>query len=312
MKKVFVSLFVIGLFIISGCNTLEKWQVEIVEIPNAATNKESPVSFKISKEGKPATDLSVNATFEMEKMDHGTIEVDLSEQANGIYSGEVSLPMDGEWQAFLDISDGNNRSEEIISFTVNGNKEEANLSSDNEVIATINDDNIYQEDIDFYKQINMIQIAMNREADKKRFTGKELEEVDAYWDQQETIAKDKNTLLTQIIRLRAMALLAEEKGHKATTEEIEKKLTEAKKAYETSSVAMEMIQSFGEDKFWDIQKRQQEAIVLVSKVQQDVLTNVKKENPKAEQNEINMLAEKKYEELVVSQIGTLNIKINKS
>lgn len=69
-----------------------------------------------------------------------------------------------------------------------------------------------------------------------------------------------------------------------------------------------MIKKFGEDRFWEKQKSQYELIVLAKKVQQDIMDNVKKANPKAESKEINMLFAKKYEELLVSQVKNWIIK----
>lgn len=308
MKKVVAIL--LGLFVISGCNGSSNWDVELAETPNVIESQAAPVTFKISTDDKPAANLEVNAKFEMAKMDHGSLEVELAEREEGVYTGEVELPMEGDWQAFLTISDGKNSTEEVITFTAQ--KGETSVNNEGDVVASINGENINTEDVEFYKLINMIQIEMYREADQKKYKGKELDEAMKYWDQQVSAAKNENTLLTQIIRLRAMALLAVEKGHKATTEEIQAKLAETKEAYQNSPRAQEMIKQFGEANFWMIQEKQQNAIVLVSKVQQDVLSNVKKDNPNAESKEINMLAEKKYEELLVSQVSTLKIKINKS
>ncbi|WP_134699349.1 hypothetical protein [Ammoniphilus sp. YIM 78166] len=178
-------------------------------------------------------------------------------------------------------------------------------------VATINGEGITGEDLAFYELINQIQLEMNREADRGRYTGQELEAAMKFWDQRMEETKERNLLLTQIIRLRAVALLAQEKGYTPQPEEVEEGLMEAKKAYQTSPVAMKLIQGYGEEKFWEQQEVQHERIVLVKKVQQDILANVKRANPEAAGNELVMLAEKKYEELLVSQVGSLNILIAK-
>ena len=59
------------------------------------------------------------------------------------------------------------------------------------------------------------------------------------------------------------------------------------------------------------ERKQYQLIVLSKKVQQDVINKVKKENPKAEEKEVNLLANKEYEELLISQIGTLKISLAK-
>lgn len=192
--------------------------------------------------------------------------------------------------------------------TVSGCSDNTGVSS-KEVVAKINGEEITQEDLAFYQLINVMQIEMYREADKKKYTGSELEQAMKYWDAQEQDAKTQNLLLTQIIRLRAVALLAKEKGHQATPEEMNQEIAKVKEIYKQQPVATKMIQEYGEEKFWQQQQIQYERIVLAGKVQQDVIDNVKKANPKAEAKEINLLAEKKYEELLVSQMGTLKIEI---
>jgi len=177
------------------------------------------------------------------------------------------------------------------------------------VVAKINGEPITQADLDFYQFINLIQIEMYRAADQSTYQGEELNQAMKYWDAQAEDAKNPNTLLTQIIRLRAMSLLAEEKGHQATAEEVDKEVAKVKEIYQKQPVAMKMIGEYGEEKFWDQEKAQYERIVLVNKVQQDMIQKVKEANPNADAKEINMLAEKKYEELVVSQMGTLEIEI---
>lgn len=179
-------------------------------------------------------------------------------------------------------------------------------------VATINGEAINEEDLEFYKVINRIQIAMNREAVEKQLQGKELEESMKFWDRQEAAAKDRNTLMTQIIRLHAVALLAKEKGYMASEPEVSTELEAVKKIYGEHPAASKAIQEYGEKQFWNKEHSQYRLIVLSKKVQQDVINKVKEANPKAEDKEINMLASKKYEELLVSQIGTLKIKIGRS
>jgi hypothetical protein len=68
-----------------------------------------------------------------------------------------------------------------------------------------------------------------------------------------------------------------------------------------------MIKEYGEKSFWNKELSQYQLIVLSKKVQQDVMNKVKKANPKAEEKEIYFLANKEYEELLISQMGTLKI-----
>lgn len=175
------------------------------------------------------------------------------------------------------------------------------------LVAKINGDSITEEDLDFYKLMNQIQLAMNREAVEKRLKGKQLEELKDFWESQEKAALDRNTLLTQIIRLHAVALLAKEKGYTASEKEVKNEIAAVKQIYSKQPAASKMIKEYGEKRFWHKERSQYQLIVLSKKVQQDVINKIKKANPNAEEKEVNFLANKEYEELVISQIGTLKI-----
>jgi hypothetical protein len=304
MKK-FALLF-ISLFLLTACSSNKNYQVSLNEPATFTKGQATFLSFQITdNQNEPVTGLQVKAGLEMVKMDHGTTEVSLQEEKEGIYEGKVELPMEGEWQVTLELKDGNETVEKVIDIMVEMSEDSASAGA----LAAINGDVITQEDIDFYKVMNEIQIEMYREHDKNKYEGDELEEAMKYWDAQFEASKQTNTLLTQIIRLEAAALLAEEKGFTATNEEINQEINEVRKIYRESPAAMEIIQKYGEEKFWDKQHEQYKLIVLTSKVQEDVLNLVKQANPEAETKEINMLAQKKYEELLVSQVSTLNVEI---
>lgn len=185
----------------------------------------------------------------------------------------------------------------------------AQTSSNSDLVATVNGEAITREDMQFYELINRIQIEMYKERDKAKYTGAELERVMKFWKAREEDARHPNTLLTQIIRLRAMALLGKEKGYSAAPQEVEKEVNTVKATYAANPNVEAMIREYGEEKFWHKQRSQYQMIALVNKVQQDVINSVKKANPKANIKEVNVLAQKQYEDLLVSQVGSLNIKI---
>jgi len=195
----------------------------------------------------------------------------------------------------------------ILTFTTSCSKVEGNESA----VATVNGEGITKQDLSFYRLINLLQVALYREADQQRYQGEELKEANRFWDQQEQAAENHNTLLTQVIRLRAAALLAKEKGYTIRVEQIQKEIEKIKAYYAQHQVAMDMIAKYGEEEFWQQQEQQYERILLAQRVQQDMLERVKQANPKAGSKEVQMLAEKKYEELLVSQISTLDIQLDK-
>ncbi|MBS8265475.1 hypothetical protein DYI25_13695 [Mesobacillus boroniphilus] len=299
MRKLFVSLFILLATQLAGCSQEPDWNVKVTNEPVFANGKESDFEIEVTENGNAVKDLNIVAEFAMSSMDHGTIDVELEELSDGIYSGSAEFSMAGEWEAVFTLENDGSKQEEVVKLNV----------KKAEGVASINGEWITDEDLKFYQFINKLHIEINREADRKRYSGEKLDEALVYWDNQEKLNEDKNQLLTQIIRLRAMAMLGLEKGHKATEQEVKDAIENVRSQYDHSEVAQKLIGDYGSEKFWNIQKQQYTRIVLTQKVQNDLIETVKKENPKAGEQEILFTAEKKYEELLVSQVNSLKIKI---
>ncbi|WP_209124029.1 FixH family protein [Alkalihalobacillus sp. BA299] len=307
MKKITVlSLLLLFLF---GCKSTSNIEAVLNYQPQHLTDV---FQVSITENEKPISDLQVVGTFEMAKMDHGSAELEFHEIDNGLYETNLDLPMDGDWVSNLTITQDEEDFEQLILFQVSSEGTQQNtkrVAPEKGVVSTINGQPILEDDLEFYHFINHLQITLYREKDKQSHEGKELEELMQFWDAQEKEAGNVNTLLTQIIRLRAVALLATEKGHTSTPEEVDHEMAKVKNELMTQPVAKELIQQFGEDRFWEKQQSQYELIVLSQKVQQDMLDKVKEEKPDAEITEVNYLAHQEYEELLVAQIESLNIEV---
>lgn len=310
MVRKLIAIFIMSsLIVLGGCGSATKWQSTLTVQGEYKEGEALPILLEVKEKEQPATGLTIQASLEMKRMNHGTVEVTFTEKGSGVYESTATLPMHGDWTANLKLSDGKVIEEISIDFTVNGGKTSEAGSSQEKLIATIQDEKITKDDIDFYELINVMQIAMYKEDDKQRLQGEQLQTQLNYWSDREKEAKNKTTLLTQAIRLRAIAMLAKEKGHVWNQEEVNREIEQVKASYQKYPVVMEMIQAFGEERFWKRQQSQYESIVLMKKVQKDMIDQVKKANPKAETKEVNMLAAKKYEELLVSQVDSLPIKI---
>ncbi|WP_226679174.1 FixH family protein [Mesobacillus jeotgali] len=299
MKKLFVSLFLLLAILLAGCSAEPDWKLEITKEPVFANGKESNFDIKVTEDGTTVKDLHIAAEFAMASMDHGTIDVVLEERSDGVYSGNAEFSMPGEWEAAFTIEKDGSIQEKVVNLNV----------KKAEGVASINGEWITDEDLEFYQFINKLHIEINRETDREKYTGEKLDEALAYWDNQEKLNQDKNQLLTQIIRLRAMAMLGLEKGHEATDQEVNGAIEKVRAQYSSSDAAKKLIAQYGEEKFWGIQEQQYARIVLTQKVQNDLIEKVKKENPKAGEQEILFTAEKEYEELLVSQVNSLKIEI---
>jgi hypothetical protein len=293
-----LGLFML-VFLLSACSSKPSWEVEVIKEPAFLEEKASRIEIEITEDAEPVKGLEVSAEFAMVEMDHGTIEVTLDEISDGQYAGTAEFPMAGKWETVFLIEKDDQELEKVIEIEV----EEA------AGVASINGEWITKEDVEFYRFINNLHIEMARETDKQKYTGPELEEAMKYWDTQEEMNENQNTLVAQIIRLRAMAMLGEEKGHQATKEEVHAEVEKVRSQYEGSEAAKQLIAEYGEEKFWKYQEAQYEKIVLTQKVQADVIELVKKDSPDASDQEVQFTAEKKYEELLVSQVDSLEIEL---
>ncbi|MFP5114307.1 FixH family protein [Bacillaceae bacterium C204] len=291
------TLFLIAM--VTGCSSGPDYKVSVTKDLYFVKDTAMPFEVKVTENNKAVKGLDVSAQLSMTEMDHGSYDVKLVEGKNGTYSGKVNLPMGGKYEAAFTLEKDGQKTEKVIDLHVTKPKG----------VAKVNGEWISDEDVSFYKFINQLQLAINRESAKDKYTGKQLEEELAYLDTQEKTLEDKNQLLTQIIRLRAMALLADEKGHKAAESEVDAALGKAREQYNQYASAKKLINEYGEEKFWATEKQQYQMIVMSQKVQKDLIDKAKKENPKAGDQEIYYQAQKEYEELLVSQVNSLKIEI---
>lgn len=89
--------------------------------------------------------------------------------------------------------------------------------------------------------------------------------------------------------------------------EIGKEVSKQKQKYDRYKLAKEIIHQFGDKKFWNQYQQHTELTLLEKKVWNDMIQQTKKENPNAAQTEVHYLAKKKYEELLISQVDSLQI-----
>jgi hypothetical protein len=299
MKKLFSISLIAVLILLGGCAAKPDYDVKINQPFVYKQEQPSTLEAAIKEKGQAATGLKVHAEMTMLNMDHGTHGVDLEETEDGIYRGDVELTMSGKWEITFTIEKDGKETEKVLEYDV----------AEAKGVATLNGEMITQEDIEFYRFINKLHIAIGKEENKQKLTGEELEKANAYLDSQGKQIENQNTLLTQIIRLRAIALLGKEKGYTAEEAEVKAEIDKVKADYDQYDVAKQMILEYGVEDFWTKEEQQYQLIVLSQKVQNDLISKVKKENPNVNDQEIQFLAQKEYEELLVSQVNSLDIKI---
>lgn len=301
MLKKWMSFVLLGLVILlAGCSdTGENWEIEFTKPLQFKKGQETPIEIKITEEGKPVTDVSARALFEMSAMSHGSLNLRLEDKGDGLYTAKAEFPMSGKYNVSFTLKKEGYTIEKVMEVEV----------EKVEGVATINGKPINIDELDFFRFNNNLQIAVNREADMEKYQGTELESRMAHWDSQEEQNENQNLLLTEMIRLRSMALLATEKGHKADTAEVNEVLEAARSKYDQSAIAKTMMTEFGENRFWKLYENQAQYIVLTQKVKQDITDKVKKENPNVTDQEISFLAQKEYDDLLVSLVSSLDIVI---
>ena len=299
MKTWTMLVLLLLLSLITGCSSGPDYKIDVTKELYYQKDTAMPFDIKVTENKKAVKGLEVSAQLSMTNMVHGSYDVTFAEGKNGTYSGKVNLPMSGKYEAAFTLEKDGKKTEKVIDINVTKPKG----------VAKINGEWVTNEDVAFYQFINNLQLEINREAAKKKYTGKQLEEELAYLESQEKVNNNKNQVLTQIIRLRSMAMLANEKGHQATAAEVDASLGKAREQYNQYESAKRLIADYGEEKFWSTEKQQYEMIVLAQKVQKDLIAKVKKENPTFGEQEVYFQAQKQYEELLVSQVNSLKIEI---
>ncbi|TQS74857.1 hypothetical protein DX933_08790 [Ornithinibacillus gellani] len=115
MKKVVAILLMLLLF---GCSS-EAIDFTVERVSPYQAAEAITIVIQAEKNGTAIADLELSGQLEMAKMDHGTIEVVFTNQGDGMYEGEVELPMGGEWIIDLTAEMDGKTYEELLTFDVN-------------------------------------------------------------------------------------------------------------------------------------------------------------------------------------------------
>lgn len=296
MKKRMIGALLLLMAMLSGCSSSPTYKIDMTKQLYFLQDHATSFEIKVTENKKAISGLKIAADLTMANMDHGTETVILKDEKNGKYSGKVMLPMDGKYEITFTI---NKKTEKTIDYTV---KKAAG-------VAMINGQWIKNEDLQFYQLVNKLQLEINRDNVKKQYSGSQLADELAYIDSQEKNSKDQNQLLTQIIRIRSMALLAGERGHQATSTDIETAIAKDHAKYDQYPGVKNLITAFGEKKFNLLEEKEYKYTVLANQVLADVTDQAKKDNPNVNDQEINFQAQQNYEDLLVSQMNSLKIQI---
>lgn len=89
-------------------NTAPKFKVDVTY----------PIILSATENGDAVTGLDIVVTLEMAKMDHGVIKVEFDDNGDGTYSGDVELPMGGEWIANVEAEQDGKTYDDMLTFDV--------------------------------------------------------------------------------------------------------------------------------------------------------------------------------------------------
>lgn len=206
------------------------------------------------------------------------------------------------------INAASNPSEEKKSDTGNEDVSMEKLTNEDKVV-TINGMVYTYADLKFFELMSKVEIELNRLQDQQSLTGKELEDKLKYWDEQIKYHDNYNVNLSKMIEQNSMYLLAEEKGLKVDEQVLQKKIDDFTQKVDQAELAKKQIEASSSDEYNTQLNTYFKQRVLTEEIYNILKEDVKKENPDAAKQEISYLTDKKYEELYMSQMESLNLTI---
>lgn len=118
MKKL---LSITGLFILLlvGCSGGNgKITVSVENEPTFKEGQQEEIIIRVEQDGEAVSGLAIDATLEMEKMDHGILEAHFTEGEAGVYTTDVDLAMAGEWIMNVTAEQDGETYQTVVTFDV--------------------------------------------------------------------------------------------------------------------------------------------------------------------------------------------------
>ena len=106
----------LGLIMLTSCGSSPEFKVDTA--PKYKVDVTYPIILSATENGDAVTGLDIVATLEMAKMDHGVIKVEFDDNGDGTYTGEVELPMGGEWIANVEAEQDGKTYDDMLTFDV--------------------------------------------------------------------------------------------------------------------------------------------------------------------------------------------------
>ncbi|MDR2035151.1 MAG: hypothetical protein LBP91_00525 [Coriobacteriales bacterium] len=121
----------------------------------------------------------------------------------------------------------------------------------------------------------------------------------------------RETIITQIVQLRAVFCLGEIKGVVALPQEVHERIAKFKSSMEGSAVFNEKVSEFGQDRFWEFETKRYAAIISTEKIKSALMEKEKlryehKEGQLSEES-LKLFARKEFDDLLVEAVGLLKV-----
>ncbi|WP_027417806.1 FixH family protein [Aneurinibacillus terranovensis] len=122
---VLLCIFLFGLSACSSPDTKEAnvsdggFRIELSKPDTIKAGEKIEYTVTVSKDGVPVTNAEVIVNLEMADMDHGKNGF-RAKMINHVYKGQASLPMGGNWIAYVHVKSGGVNSTKAFPFKVTG------------------------------------------------------------------------------------------------------------------------------------------------------------------------------------------------
>ena len=182
-------------------------------------------------------------------------------------------------------------------------EEEQPVETNDSRVVTIQEKTFEMDDLDFYTLMNKVKLMLQKEADAN-------ENNVSYYEEQLEYYENINVNLQSLIELYAMSLLAEEKNYFVPDEKLRDAVEDFNEQVAGSEEATELVEEFGREMYnRNIEEYIRETI-LRDRIAGELEAELQEENPEAMEREINYLLEKKFEDLYMDQLSTLEMEIH--
>lgn len=187
--------------------------------------------------------------------------------------------------------------------------EERTPPANSESVVSIDGETMTRDDLAFYTIMEKIMIELNRAEDEANLTGEDLDDKNAYWDEQLRQLDNVNVGLQSMIEIKAMSLLAEEKNYFVPDEKLTGKVETFEQQIKENQAAEQLIQEYGEENYQSQLREYIRQSTLRDRVATELAEDIAEEHPDSPESERNFLLDETFEDLFMDQLASLEVEV---